>query len=392
MVPLYTAPDGYYDLPFIWIYDGSGLTNGVNALNQRVSIYAGYGDFILRRIVGMDRVLQANAGVNTGRFQVQDSRGRYIEEFPQYVGVGGAGSATQNSRDIAISKELYFRENTQINFDLYNVNKFNDPNGTTQVGAQVGFHGVRRIAGTSPLVPKYKYRPKEFVYVQKQTLPLFTLVMQAVQVVQPVDDYDFELHEIKLVYQSFAFAQNSAGSGVQFQFVAVALGTQGNGITVTVNNVAGPQSAPVVVTVVGTAITVNVLNGTPANQVAPAINAFQPAAALIVASQTAGPPGSAVIPTGLVTLAGGGANPSANAGNSALVLYDYNNVATSVSNSGTAPVIDAFINRLSYDTNGALVPPLWYPQQSLIRADFYNLTKNPLGLVIHYIGVRRVPC
>src|SRR5271166_6375179 len=166
MTSLYSPPPGYYDLPFTWVYDASALTDGQNFLNQQVKIFAGYGDFILRRIVGLDRVLSNAAAVPgqvnpPGQFHIRDARGRYLQQFPQYINVGGPG-ATQNARDIAIVPESMYRENTGINFDLYDVLRATDLSGSTHNSAQIGFQGVRRVQGTSPLTPKYRYRPKYF--------------------------------------------------------------------------------------------------------------------------------------------------------------------------------------------------------------------------------------
>ena len=102
---LYTPPAGYYDLPMTWLYDGSGLTDGTVALpNQQVPILAGYGDFILRRVVGLNNLL--NAG--SGQFQIRDSLGRYLQSVPQYVGKGGVGQIKGNAADMAISPEVLY--------------------------------------------------------------------------------------------------------------------------------------------------------------------------------------------------------------------------------------------------------------------------------------------
>ena len=49
----YTPPRGAYDQPFTWVFDATALTDGRDALNQFVYIQGGWGDFILRRVVGV---------------------------------------------------------------------------------------------------------------------------------------------------------------------------------------------------------------------------------------------------------------------------------------------------------------------------------------------------
>jgi hypothetical protein len=106
--PLYTPPDGYYDQPFIWIYDASGLQDGQNALNQYVYIQAPLGDFILRRIAGIKGVVNPSGG----QYQIKDKDGAYIEASPEYV--------TEDD-DIMIIPELRYPETGFIGFDLYDV-------------------------------------------------------------------------------------------------------------------------------------------------------------------------------------------------------------------------------------------------------------------------------
>lgn len=110
--PLYNPPAGYYDQPFTWVYDGSGLVDGQDALNQFIYLLHVTGDFILRRVVGMGTVL----AVGTGRFQIRDGEGNYIEADPEFVSLG--------SDDMAVIPEIRYRETGIIRFDLYNVTRF----------------------------------------------------------------------------------------------------------------------------------------------------------------------------------------------------------------------------------------------------------------------------
>jgi hypothetical protein len=198
---LYQPPPGYYDLPMIWIYDGSALTDGTVALpNQQVPIFAGFGDFVLRRIVGLNNVLSKNTP--NGQFQVRDAVGRYIQSVPQNIGSGGPGQIAVSSADIAVIPELLYRENRQIYFDLYNILRAVDYGGVSHFGAQIGFQGVRRLPGAqSPFDPTFTCKPKTFTYTASATLSQSTAIVSPVQhIYTTVLDYDFELHEIQIVY------------------------------------------------------------------------------------------------------------------------------------------------------------------------------------------------
>jgi hypothetical protein len=110
-VPAYEPPDGYEDLPFIWVYDATALTNGTNALNQFVYIKGGWGDFIMRRVVGIASVVNPVGG----SFQLRDSQKRNMSSEPIQIGTVGD--------DLAFPNEVYYPETSIIQFDLYDVLK-----------------------------------------------------------------------------------------------------------------------------------------------------------------------------------------------------------------------------------------------------------------------------
>jgi hypothetical protein len=399
----YAPPPGYYDMPYTWIYDGSGLTPEQNYFNQQVPIYAGYGDFILRRIIGMDRVLFDAPYPLNGRFQVRRSNGAYIQSVPQNVGSGGPGILSQNSADQAILRELLYKENSQIAFDLYSANPATDFGGVSNFSAQIGFQGVRRLPGVSPLQTTISYRPKPYTYVSNFTLQPSTAALSLAQInVTPVSNYDFELWEIRIVYTEQAHALMTGEGAGLITFVAVPLGTAGNGIQVVL--VAPPTSAltpggfvanvPFSITVSGTVITVqgasdpNGFGVTTANAIAAAINLMPAAAALVnaVCTSPIGPEDSYI--AGTYTLLGGGSqlNPTQSA--ALLQLFDQNSVACSYS-----PMCDLFMNSLSGYGNGAVVPPLFYQANSRIQLNSVSLIGDiAANMTVHFIGRQRIPC
>jgi len=107
---LYTPPDGYEDFPFTYVFDGTGLVDGSDALNQYVYIQGGWGDFIMRRCVGLATVVNPTAG---GSFLLKDSQNRPLSSDPIVIG--------SVNDDLMFPNELYYRETSKIGFDLHNV-------------------------------------------------------------------------------------------------------------------------------------------------------------------------------------------------------------------------------------------------------------------------------
>jgi hypothetical protein len=223
---LYTPPAGFYDVPFTWVFDCSALVAGQNYPRLSVPIYAGYGDFIMRRIVGLNNVL-SNV---SGQFQIRDQLGRYLQNVPQSIGSGGPGQTAHCGADFGLTRELIYPENSQIYFDLYDVDPAFDYGGISNFGAQVGFQGVRRVEGNSPWPAGYRFKPKTYTYIVGNTLPTSTATLgPAEHVITPITDFDFELYELQIAYsvngmavlntRSLCLLQlfDQNGVGVQYQ-------------------------------------------------------------------------------------------------------------------------------------------------------------------------------
>ena len=154
----YQPPVGYVDEFYMYVYDAfqNGLIDTQTYLNQAVYIPGGY-DFILRRIVGLDSVLAAT----TGKFQF---RGSNQENFFSAPIVAAAAM-----RDQLIVPEVFYPQQSQIAFDLYNV-KQRFIYGQSIAGCastapkifcgQIGFGGVRRRRiGAMPTPGTFKRIP-----------------------------------------------------------------------------------------------------------------------------------------------------------------------------------------------------------------------------------------
>lgn len=199
MLRAYAPPPGYLDQPFSYIFDGSNLTDGSNPHNNLVYVEGGLGDFILRRIVGFDTVLNPA----TGQFQVEDDFLRFIQGDPVFVQGGG---------EVPIIPELRYRELGAVRFDMNHVlRSFNtDLSGNPIYTAQVAFQGVRRFKSNAVLEFPGKFKPKTFTYrldAFLSSVATSTIPANPLRFFVKIDDYDFELYDVKIIYQAQATGQ-----------------------------------------------------------------------------------------------------------------------------------------------------------------------------------------
>jgi hypothetical protein len=380
----FTPPVGYYDQPFTYIYNGSGLVDGKTALNQNVRIQAGFGDFVLRRAVGWNQVIAGAAP--GGRFQLQDASLNYLQTAPIFTGGGPDESLFPNG--------VLYPEQSQIRFDLYDVLR---PAGQT-VAAQVAFQGVRRVRGTLPeLTQPYPFKPKPFTYILTATIStLASTLAPAQRLDKLILDYDFELEQVILLRESSAsLTLLDENPGEFMTFTAVTPGPTGSSILINMfaTNIPG---SPLLVTVVGNTVTIQADDGFGNVASCSAVQAAvlaNPAAAALVMITFNNPAAGFITGLGGTFLSGGGISAAAPPLTS-LVIYD-----ASKSFISQAPVPDIFYNgapRSPY-VNGAIVPPLVYPRSTSIRIDVSSLmtaatVQPPLGLLIHLVGKNRIPC
>jgi hypothetical protein len=382
---LYTPPPGFYDVPFTWAYDASQLTPGLAYPNQY--LYLQNQAFVLRRIVGLSRILNPA----TGQYQIRDNDNNNIEQFPVF-GV--------SADDIGLAPELIYEPTGAIKFDLGII----DLPGVPSTG-QVAFQGVKRLKGSPPNNPTYKATPKTFTFIL--AAPVNPPIGSFVTVRQPITDYDFELHQIILLYSPIAAASQLYGDDESVLLVtAVTPGAAGNNIVMEFD--AGspfPANQPESVSVVG-----NVIKYVPATnnlgqviynpptqgtnlQLLNAFAASPAASALVTVALHSGPItasgwGKIPSPGNLGGGSGGGLVPVDPI--SALWLYDSNKIQVS-----NAPVMDIYMDGGPGGVykNGAIVPPLWYPKDSQIQIDVYSeLPSGSAELTILLVGKKYYPC
>jgi hypothetical protein len=378
----YQPPPGYYDLPFTWAYNASGLTIGNNYPNQFIYLLGGYGDFLCRRMAGINRILAfARFG---GQFQIKDGNNNYIQSDPVFA---------QFSPDILFVPEVKYPELGAIRFDLYNYN----PSWTNSPQAsQLAFQGVRRLKGTLTR-PDYKYKEKSFVYAVSGVLTN-PYPAAPVTVSQVIQDYDFDLYQVIVVAGGNAtllvVQTDNPNNGLLF--TSALQGSAGDAITITIAGHNVPNGV-LGVAVAGSAITITlgtngagVTTSTGAQMLA-AYNANPAAVAL--ASLTLLGTASAIFDFadfGPTNLSGGAITPIIDP-IVQLWLYDQNRVQIS-----NMPINDVFMNGApdSFYANGAIVPRLYYRQQSRIQVDLYSLLTAglPQTITLYFVGRQLYPC
>jgi hypothetical protein len=375
----YQPPANTYDQPFYYIFDGSPLTDGVNALNQSISLDPGIGDFILRRAVGWTNLINNSIG---GQYLLKDYSKNPLSAEPLGI-IGGPPND-----DGLFPREQWYPATGKIPFDLINVLRAQggiNPLAT----AQVAFMGVRRQKGSLPNIrPPYRYRTIPFSYIGTINVTQAPGPNQiASQLFVPVNDYDFELLELRISYLPFPTLGFRDGSGLVFVGVK-----PGVAFSVTIGG-PGPINQAFALRVTGNNIVITPqTNGagliiTTVAQLVAAYDALP--AALLVATIAPGFVPGFTIPTtaGVTITTGTGITVPSNL-HCSLLVYDA--VRFQISN---IPFNDVYLNRLGPYQNGAIVPALLYTVSTSLHIDFLSQNANvPFQAFVEFVGRNRIPC
>ena len=166
----------YYDLPFIYVYDGDALTDSVNYADTSV-LLLNNSDFILRRICGVNNLATT--------FRYRDSQR-----------MNRIQSLSLVNNDIVSVPESLYPAASQIGFDLGNVARANNTGGgQTHYFSQIGFQGVRRFYGVETPESNYRYYDRPYTIRFDFTIADTGLASPLQYNVQ-VPDRDFELLSI----------------------------------------------------------------------------------------------------------------------------------------------------------------------------------------------------
>lgn len=398
-VKLYSPPPGNYDLPYSWIYNlGSTPPDGSDLLNQFVYVQGGQGDFVMRRIVGLSRVLEPYAGappVTAGQYRIYDRNRTPMQASPLY----GWMNANNVEQDIGIVPEVFYPATGRIGFDLYRIQRFaNSPNAS-----QIAFQGVRRIQGPYQRQPNYRARAKTFTYQMAQ---IISDVFPAGPFTQrlKIDDYDFELYNVMIFFDQNVFV--SGGGEALSTLILSAL----PGVSFTLQIVNNGPALPFVFTVVpGVSVTVQVATDGAGNITSHGqdfLNAYlaSPAAQAMFSLQVIDPADGLALQA-LQVIGPGSFGQPLNDTIASLWIYDQNKVPIS-----SAPMLDVYcdgspetpiVNGFRHSnaplySDGAIVPPLFYRKDSQIQIDFYSQIETqitpPVTLRVYLVGKQYYPC
>jgi hypothetical protein len=180
----YRTPQGYYDLPYIHVYDGDALTDGIDYHNVNVGVANNDYGFVLRQIMGRDKI--------AARIQVRDS----------FAPLTAANNGIVMPTTYPVAPERFVSASGALIMDLFTVARANRVNVPTIFFAQLAFQGVRRYKGDSvyPGASDYKYRERPFCYTQTvQVTWLGTDPTPRKFSIPITEGYDFEMQRITIV-------------------------------------------------------------------------------------------------------------------------------------------------------------------------------------------------
>jgi len=181
----YQTPAGYYDLPYIHVYNGDALTDLASYSNINVGLTDNEAGFVLRQIMGADKL--------AARVQFRDS----------FAPLTGASNGFVMPRTYPIAPERFVTQYGMLGMDLYTVLRNNRAALPVIIFfAQVAFQGVRRYLGNSkyPGVSDYKYVERPFTYIQPIVVNWTGVDTEPRKFAIPIiEGCDFELQRITIV-------------------------------------------------------------------------------------------------------------------------------------------------------------------------------------------------
>jgi hypothetical protein len=143
-------PENFYDLPFIYVSDADGYTDGASYNNVPVDLINN-SDFLLRRICGVNNVVNPNG---TGKFRFRDANNQNMIQTPISM-----------PNDYPLVPEFVYPPTAQISYDILNVLRANNTYTATldpNYYSQIAFQGVRRFYGTPTPESNYRYYERPY--------------------------------------------------------------------------------------------------------------------------------------------------------------------------------------------------------------------------------------
>jgi hypothetical protein len=192
----YQTPEGYYDLPYIHVYDGDALTDTASYSNINVGVANNDYGFVLRQIMGVDKL--------AARIQLRDS----------FAPLTGANTGIVMPRTYPVAPERFITPYGMLNMDLFNVLRANRAALPIIIYfAQIAFQGVRRHLGNTPYpgASDYKFENRPFTYIQQVPVTWAGTDTVPRKFAIPITEgCDFELQRITIVRSLLAGAATNA--------------------------------------------------------------------------------------------------------------------------------------------------------------------------------------
>ncbi len=184
----YQTPQGCHDVPFIYLFDATQLTNGLDFVNQLGIKMDSDSKFILRRIAGAQ---------SAGKFfSYRNASSSYV--WKPAISVLGPTGGSSNQGDIGVLPEKIYPENGQIRFDVLGVAKAVALSGGTDYLSYIAFQGAKRFPYDVVEAP-CPYRLRSYEYVLHIPAVTWTRGQYARFSVKVDHGYDFELDSISQI-------------------------------------------------------------------------------------------------------------------------------------------------------------------------------------------------
>jgi hypothetical protein len=180
----YRTPPGCHDVPFIYLFDGNDLTNGIDIFNQLSVKMDSDSQFILRRIAGTQSIADF--------FSYRNADSSYVWQPPAWTRGMNAAFGNSNQGDIGVLPEKFYPDNGLIRFDLGTVDKAVALSGGTDFLAYIAFQGAKRFP-YDVQEPACPYRPRGKQYVLDIPTVTWTRGQYKRFSVKIDGGYDFEL-------------------------------------------------------------------------------------------------------------------------------------------------------------------------------------------------------
>ena len=200
----------YFDLPYIYVFDASGLVNGATYNDLSITL-DDPSEFRLRAVGGIPDV--AAAASSGGGVSIRTPNNFDIGTLPSLSGYHAP-----------IIPELAFPVGSQIRFSIYNVNRrfitFTDGTGGTYGAAKLLFIGVKRYQGSVAQELQSRYEYGRNYYYSPYTITASMSIPYACNITSTLRNASFEFaHQISDVDFELLSLGAPPVAGTNFEYI-----------------------------------------------------------------------------------------------------------------------------------------------------------------------------